>query len=110
MPALSSHCFTKAYVSEKVESWSHCIGQLSDIAKVHPHATYAAFVHGVCSKWTYFVCTILLISTLLGPLEDAISVKFLPLTGRSFSDIQRSIFFFALGGLGIGDPGYLIHL
>ena len=86
-------------------SWSRCIGQLSDIAKVHPHAAYAAFVHGVCSKWTYFVRTIPQISTLLGPLEDAISVKFLPaLTGKSFSDIERSIFSLPtrLGGLGIG--------
>ena len=51
---LGSRCFTKAYVSEKVESWSYCVGLLSDIAKIHPHAAYAAFVHGVCSKWTYF--------------------------------------------------------
>jgi len=42
-------------------------------------------VHGVCSKWTYFVHTILHISSHLGPLKDAFSVKFLPtLTGRSF--------------------------
>jgi len=76
--ALGSRCFTENYVSEKVETWSRCIGQLSDIAKVYPHAAYATFVHGVCSKWTYFACTIPQISPLFGPLEDAISVKFLP--------------------------------
>ena len=109
--ALGSRCsVTENYVSEKVESWSRCIGQLSDIAKVHPHAAYAAFEHGLFSKWTYFVHTVPQISTLLGPLEDAISVKFLPtLTGRSFSDVERSIFSLPtrLGGLGIGDPRLL---
>ena len=46
----------------------------------------------------------------LGPLEDAISVKFLPaLTGRSFSDIEISFFSLPtrLDGLGIGDPRLL---
>ena len=71
---LGSRCFIEAYVSEKVESWSYCVGLLSDIEKVHLHAAYVAFVHGVCSKWTYFVCTIPLISALLGPLEDVISL------------------------------------
>ena len=49
-------------------------------------------------------------STLLGPLEDAISVKFLPaLTGKSFSDVERSIFSLPtrLGGLGIRAPRLL---
>ena len=51
--ALGSRLFTEQYVSEKVESWSRCVGKLSDIAKVHPHAAYAAFTHGLCYKWTY---------------------------------------------------------
>jgi len=78
-----------------------------NIAKIYSHA---AFVHGVCSKWTYLVCTIPQISFLLGTLEDAISAKFLPaLTGRSFSDVERSIFSLPtkLGGLGIGNPRFL---
>ena len=64
----------------------------------------------MCSKWIYFVHTIPQIFALLGPLEDAISVKFLPaLTGRSFSDVERSIFSLPtrLGGLGFGDPRLL---
>ena len=57
------------------------------------------------------MCTILLISALLGPLEDVISLKFLPaLTGRSISDAYRSLFSFThyrLGGLSIGNPKLL---
>ena len=47
----------------------------------------------------------MLICTILGPLEGAISVKFLPaLTGRYLSDSERSIFLpTRLGGLGIED-------
>ena len=110
LAVLGSRCFTEAFVSEKVESWSYCVGLLSDIAKVHPHAAYAAFVHGMCSKWTYFVRTIPLISALFGSLEDVISLKFLPaLTGRSISDAERSLFSLPirLGGLGIGNPKLL---
>ena len=39
--ALGSRLFTEQYVSEKVESWSHCVTKLSDIAKVHLHAVYS---------------------------------------------------------------------
>ena len=41
---LASHLFVEHYVSKKVGSWSHCAAKLSDIAKVHPHAAYAAFL------------------------------------------------------------------
>ena len=64
----------------------------------------------MCSKWTYFVHTIQQISDLLGPLEDVISLMFLPaLTGRSISDVERSLFSLPirLGGLGVGDPRLL---
>ena len=56
--ALGSCLFTEQYVSEKVDSWSCCVAKLSDIAKVHPHAAYSAFTHGLCNKWTYFLRTI----------------------------------------------------
>ena len=80
--ALGSCLFTEQYVSEKVESWSCCVAKLTDIAKIHPHAAYTAFTHGLCNKWTYFLRTIPRISSLLRPLEVVISSKFLPaLTG-----------------------------
>ena len=51
--------------------------------------------------------TIPVISSLLGPLEDIISLQLLPaLTGRSISDVERDLFSLPvrLGGLGICDP------
>ena len=91
--ALGSRAFTEAYITEKVESWSRCVRRLVNIAKTHPHAAYAAFTHGLCSKWTYFVRTIPAISSLLEPLEDIISLQLLPaLTGRSISDVERALF------------------
>ena len=105
--ALGSRLFTEQYVSEKVDSWSRCVAKLSDIAKVHPHAAYSAFTHGLCNKWTYFLRTIPGISSLLQPLEVVISSKFIPaLTGRLVSDEERALLALPirLGGLGIVDP------
>ena len=76
--ALGSRLFTEQYVSEKMESWSHCVAKLSDIAKAHPHAAYTtALTHGLCNKWTYFLRTIPGISLPLRPLEVVISYPFL---------------------------------
>ena len=107
--ALGSRLFTEQYVSEKVDPWSSCVAKLSDIAKVHPHAAYSAFTHGLCNKWTYFLRTIPGISSLLKPLEIVISdsSKFIPaLTARLVSDDQRALLALPirLGGLGIADP------
>ena len=48
--ALGSHSFTDCYVSEKVKLWSRLVDRLSEIARIHPHAAYAAFTHGLCNK------------------------------------------------------------
>ena len=96
--ALGSRAFTEAYITEKDESWSRCVRRLVNIAKTHSHAAYAAFTHGLCSKWTYFVRTIPAISSLLEPLEDIISLQLLPaLTGRSISDVERALFSLPVG-------------
>ena len=105
--ALGSRSFTEQYVSEKVDSWSHCVAKLSDLAKVHPHYAYSAFTHGLCNKWTYFLRTIPGISSLLKPLEAVISSKFIPaLMGRFVSNDERALLALPIrmGGLGIIDP------
>ena len=45
--------------------------QLAEIATSQPHAAYAAFVHGLSSRWTYLSRTIPEVSDLFQPLEDA---------------------------------------
>ena len=84
-----------------------CIAKLSDIAKVHPHAAYSAFIHGLCNKWIYFLRTIPEISIFLRPLEVVISSKFIPaLTGRLVNNDGRDLLALPvrLGGLGIVNP------
>ena len=105
--ALGSRLFAEQYVSEKIESWSSCIVKLSDIAKVHSHAAYSAFTHGLCNKWTYLLRTIPEISIFLRPLEVVISTKFIPaLTGRLINNDERDLLALPvrLDGLGIANP------
>ena len=61
--------FTNEYVSEKVKTWTQELLQLSEIAKSQPHAAYAAFVHGLSSRWTYLSRTIPGVGDLFQPLE-----------------------------------------
>ena len=106
---LSAVLLKLMYISEKVDSWSYSTSQLDNKGKIHPHA---AFVPGVCNKWAYFMHTMPQISSHLGPLKDAFSIKFLPaLTRRSFSDFEISICSLStrFGALGIGDARLLCN-
>lgn len=51
--ALGTSNFTAEYVEGKVRLWSQELLCLSSIARTHPHAAYAAFTHGLVSKWSY---------------------------------------------------------
>eukprot|EP00731_Ephydatia_muelleri_P007330 Em0003g1578a len=86
--ALGSRFFLESYISDKVKAWTSTILNISLIAKTQSHAAYCAFVHGVSGLWTFFLCTIPDISSLLQPFEDAIRLNFIPsITGRdSISD------------------------
>ena len=48
--ALGSPSFVASFVTQKVSLWTRELTVLSDISVTHPHAAYAAFVHGVVSK------------------------------------------------------------
>jgi len=54
----------------------------SDISVIHPHAAYAAFIHGVISKWNAFQVYVIY---LLLP-EEIICTRFLP--NLSASDVE----------------------
>ena len=73
-----------------------------------PHAAYAAFTHGLYSKWTYCLRTIPDIGVLLEPPERLIYTVFLPsLTGQGVpNQVDRDLFVLPtrLGGLGILNP------
>ena len=106
--ALGTTSFTELHVKNKVEKWSEELLHLSAIAQTHPQAAYAAFTHGLVSKWTYLTRTIANIGPLLQPLEDIIRTKFIPaLWGRPApNDNLRDLLALPcrLGGLGLQNP------
>jgi len=72
-------------MKEKVDCWLRSVHRLSEIAKIHLHAAYCAFGHGLCSKWTYFIRTIPEASSFFAPLEDGLSRAFTPALTKNVS-------------------------
>ena len=100
--------FPELYVKCKVERWCEKLLQLCSIAHTHPQAAFAAFTHGLESKWTYLTRTMVDIGPLLQPLENTIRTKFIPAIcgGPPPSDELRDLLALPcrLGGLGIRNP------
>ena len=67
--AMGTRMFVQESVQKKVMSWVQEIDHLSLIAIAHPHTAYAAFSHGLSSRWTYIGRTIPDIGD-LKPLEE----------------------------------------
>ena len=89
---IGSTTFKEEYVNSKVETWCNELNRLSDIAKCHLPAAYAAFVQGYKHKFTYCMRTIPDIGHLLKPVEEVIANVFLPtLFGQEISQIDRQI-------------------
>ena len=96
--------YKNSYIDGKVEEWCDRISRLSEIAMSHPHAAFAAFIHGEQHRYTYFMRTIQGISENLKPLDKIIDEKFIPaLFGRSINPEERELFALQVkeGGLGI---------
>ena len=106
--AIGKQTFIERYVQQKVTTWVDELERLSSIAIIQPHAAFAAFTHGLTSRWTYLARTTPNIANLIKPLEETIRKVFLPnLTGQNaFSDTERELLALParLGGLGIFDP------
>ncbi len=105
--AIGKQSFVEEYATKKVE-WVDQVHRLSTIAKTQPHAAYAAYTHGLTSRWTYFLRTIPDTNHILQPLEDDIHQVFLPaLTGQPTFNLKvREVLSLPvrLGGLGISIP------
>ena len=88
--------------------WVNTVERLSAIAHTQPHAAYAAFTHGLLSKWTYISRTTPNIGDLFAPLEEVIRQKFLTslTVQNAFNDVTRDLLALPvrLGGLGITNP------
>ena len=96
------------YVQEKAQQWSQELKCLASIAKTQPHAAFAAFTHGIISKWRYIASTIPIIAHHLQSLEDVIRSELLPaLMGRSPpNDIEHDLLALPdrLGGISLVNP------
>ena len=106
--ALGSKSFTEEYVNNKVQGWTDDIMNLAKVASSQPHAAYAAYMHGLSSRWSYLLRTISDIGDLLQRLENAIHQHLIPaLTGQppGFST-ERDLLALPtrLGGLGLRNP------
>ena len=53
--AVGSFSFVRQLVERKVECWMNELEYLSNYAETQPHAAFAAFTHGLSSKWTYLL-------------------------------------------------------
>ena len=106
--AIGSRTFTEEYICSKVQTWSDEIKRLAKVATSQPHAAYAAFTHGLSSRWSYLLRTIPDIQDLLFPLENEIHQTFIPaLTGRPpCSKQERDLLGLPvrLGGMGLTNP------
>ena len=106
--ALGSLEFTESSVCHKVDIWAQELIELVTCAKTQPHAAYAAFTHGMISKWLFIMRTIPNIGHLLQPLEDIIRQQLIPtLTGRPPpNDFERDLLALParLGGMGLINP------
>ena len=106
--AIGSKSFTEEYVRNKVETWTNEIKRLAQVATSQPHAAFAAFTHGLFSRWSYLTRTIPDIQDLLLPLEKEIHQTFIPaITGRPpCSELERDLLSLParLGGMGLTNP------
>lgn len=107
---LGCQAYVDKFVSEKVEQWSKELKLLSAIGKTQPHAAFAAFTHGMSSKWSFLTRTIPCVSDHLNDLEVILQSDFIPnITGRPPpNDTIRKLLALParLGGLGITNPSF----
>ena len=69
-------------MNDKVQGQTKDIMNLDEVASSQPHAAYAAYVHGLSSRWSYLLKIVPDIDDLLQPLENAIHHRLIPvLTG-----------------------------
>ena len=78
---IGSQSFKDEYVNEKVEKWCQEIERLIKIEETQPHAAYAAYIHGLQHKYTYFKRTIPNLDDYLHRLDELITERLIPTAG-----------------------------
>ena len=107
--ALGTESFEAEFMASKIGQWTTEIEKLAKFAESQPHAAYAAFTHGLISRWTYSmrVCSSLA-DHAMEPMENAIVQRLIPsLTGQPApNETMRQLLALPprLGGLGLRKP------
>jgi len=88
--------------------WVGEIEKLSEIAITQPQTAYTAFTHVFLHRWSYIAWTVPMTSEFFYPLDDVLSLRFLPaMTSQlPFSSIECELLSLpaCLGGLGVIVP------
>lgn len=101
---IGSESYKKEYCDKIVKQWCDEVENLCDIAKYHPHAAYANYIHSYQHKYTYFLRTIPGFEHFVKPLDDLVTYGLLPtLFGSPLTQLERKMVALPTrhGGLGI---------
>ena len=82
--------FLVSYVRDKVSSW---VGGIEKLSVTQPQVAYVAFTHVFLHRWSYIARTVPMSHDLYCPLDEVLSLHFLPaLTGQSaFGIAEREL-------------------
>ena len=61
--------YVSCFITKKIQQWAKGLKLLSAIASTQPHAAYAAYTHGLTSKWSYLTRTVPSTCVHPGPAE-----------------------------------------
>ena len=96
------------WLKPQVEAWAHRVRFLGEIARQHPQLDYAGLVMSLQLKWQYMQRTVPGVSTLMGPIEEALREKLFPTLfgGEEININFRKILVHSVkhGGLDMPDP------
>ena len=65
-------------IKPQVEAWDHRVRVLGKISRRHPQSAYARLGMSLQLEWQYLQRTVPGVSTLMGPIEEALREKFFP--------------------------------
>lgn len=101
---IGSKGYRREYCNDLVKKWCAEVERLCEVAKYHPHAAYANYIHSYQHKYTYFLRTLPGFEEYLKPLDELITYGLLPtLFGSPLTQVERRLVALPTrhGGLGI---------
>ena len=105
---IGSESFVDGYIKDTIDTWLHDLDVLCTFAESQPQAAYAAFTHGLFSRWAYFFRSCSVPSEHLSALDEMIRCKLIPaLSGKyAINDLEWTWLVLPIrhGGMGLIIP------